>query len=163
MGQKGVSRSTEKRLATQKADLIEPMPRSATVKVTQERAEFSGPIPPPDQLKSYDDINPGFANRIMVMAERQAEHRQGLERQAIEAQIKDAVAERSERNRGQWMAFIVTFAFIGVGAFLIHSGHEWPGTILGASGLTGIVLAFLTSSRIKAAEAEPTKSLAQSK
>ena len=40
---------------------------------------FLGPLPPPEILAQYEQILPGSAERIMVMAENQAEHRQSLE------------------------------------------------------------------------------------
>ena len=42
-----------------------------------------GPLPLPAVLKQYDDIVPGAAERIMRMAEHQAQHRQDLEARVI--------------------------------------------------------------------------------
>lgn len=59
--------------------------------VRQEVAmSFSGPLPPPEILKKYDEILPGAAERIIKMAEKQAEHRQLLEQQVIKSDIKNS-------------------------------------------------------------------------
>lgn len=36
---------------------------------TIEQHTFNGPCPPPSIMAGYGDIDPGFPNRIMVMAE----------------------------------------------------------------------------------------------
>ncbi|MGH7200157.1 MAG: DUF2335 domain-containing protein [Planctomycetaceae bacterium] len=38
--------------------------------------EFSGPLPHPAVLQQYEEIQPGFADRILRMAEQQGQHRQ---------------------------------------------------------------------------------------
>lgn len=59
--------------------------------VRQEVAmSFSGPLPPPEILKKYDEILPGAAERIIKMAEKQAEHRQSLEQQVIKSDVKNS-------------------------------------------------------------------------
>ncbi len=51
---------------------------------------FSGPLPPPEILKKYDDVLPGSVERIIKMAEQQAEHRRSLEQQVIKSDIKNS-------------------------------------------------------------------------
>jgi hypothetical protein len=45
---------------------------------------FSGPLPPPSQLSAYEQIFPGFAERIMAMAEKEQSNRHGM--QALQAE-----------------------------------------------------------------------------
>jgi uncharacterized membrane protein len=49
---------------------------------------FSGPLPPPQMLVQYNQAFPGCAERIVAMAERQATHRQDLEKTAITSNRK---------------------------------------------------------------------------
>lgn len=58
--------------------------------VTLHASLFSGPLPPPDALQGYENISPGFANRILVMAEQQSVHRQELERSTIAKQMRQS-------------------------------------------------------------------------
>ena len=44
------------------------------------RSEFSGPIPPPNIIKGYEEVLPGSADRILAMAEKQSNHRQEMEK-----------------------------------------------------------------------------------
>ena len=55
------------------------MPQNPTGQVTIAASRFSGPIPPPDLLRKYEEINPGFADRIMRQAEAQTAHRIEIE------------------------------------------------------------------------------------
>lgn len=48
------------------------------------RQQFSGPLPPPDMLLKYNDIVPDGAERIIVMAEKQQNHRIYLEKLVVE-------------------------------------------------------------------------------
>jgi len=54
-------------------------------------AQYAGPIPPPEAFKKYEEILPGAAERILRMAEKQAEHRQKLEEMIIRANNRDSL------------------------------------------------------------------------
>jgi uncharacterized membrane protein len=45
--------------------------------------QFSGPVPHPQILQGYDQIIPGAAERILRMAEEDAEHQRKIEKTAI--------------------------------------------------------------------------------
>lgn len=51
--------------------------RSGEVVVHQSQS-FSGPLPSPDALAKYEQVIRGAAERIIAMAERQANHRQTI-------------------------------------------------------------------------------------
>ena len=46
-------------------------------------ATFSGPLPPPALLQGYENIKPGFAERIVQMAEGEANHRREQEKKPL--------------------------------------------------------------------------------
>jgi hypothetical protein len=48
-----------------------------------EISRFSGPLPHPEDLAKYEQVLPGSADRIISMAEQQAEHRRNLEKSVI--------------------------------------------------------------------------------
>ena len=98
---------------------------------------YKGPLPPPEILQKYNDIEPGLADRIVKMAEAQALHRQGLESGVI---LERA---RSERQ-GQWLGFAVAMVAI-VGSFgLIALGKDAVGItgVLGTIGTLGGVFVY---------------------
>ncbi len=97
---------------------------------------FSGPFPPPAVLERYEALYPGATKQLFTMAEQQATHRQGLERIAIRGDARRA-------NLGLACGFVVALAGLGVSGFLIYSGHEVGGTILGSIDFVGLVGVFV--------------------
>lgn len=81
---------------------------------------FSGPLPHPDILRGYEDILPGAAERILQMAEKQQNHRLGMEEKII-------FDDSKERSRNSVFAFLLTFTVIAIGGFLIYKGKNIAG------------------------------------
>lgn len=48
--------------------------QSQSIQVAQQKF-YSGPIPDPDSLQKYEDVCPGFAERLMSMAEKEQSER----------------------------------------------------------------------------------------
>ena len=95
-----------------------------------------GPIPDPETLKAYSEIIPNGAERIMIMAEQQASHRMYLEKKVVGGQM-------NQSNIGQFLAFFIGIAALLTAAYCIVNGHEIGGSIIGLSGITGLVTAFI--------------------
>lgn len=111
------------------------------------RQEYSGPLPPPDAIQKYDEIIPNGAERIMAMAEKQSEHRQQLEKKALDTDSRNSLL-------GVIFAFILGLLTIVAGVIVILTGHSWPGTILGSAGLVGLVSVFIYGTRERRKERE---------
>ncbi|MCX6268340.1 MAG: DUF2335 domain-containing protein [Bacteroidetes bacterium] len=95
-----------------------------------------GPLPDPETLTAYSAIIPNGAERIMQMAEKQLDHRMKMENKVVGGQLRQS-------NLGQILAFLIGLAALGASTYCIVSGYEWSGGILGVSGLTGLVTAFI--------------------
>ncbi len=89
----------------------------------------SGPIPSASELARYETTHPGLADRIMRMAEDQAQHRQGLEKAVVVGNLK-------AQTLGQWFAFILSLVVIVAGVWLVLLGK----TSLGVWFILGDVL-----------------------
>ncbi|MEJ2763521.1 DUF2335 domain-containing protein [Photobacterium sp. MCCC 1A19761] len=98
---------------------------------------YSGPIPPPKMLNEYESVHPGFAERIVSMAEKEQEHRHTVEKESVRGAI-------TKDSRGQHYALIVSLVMIVACTFLISIGHEVAGSIFGGASLLGLAYAFLT-------------------
>lgn len=96
----------------------------------------SGPLPSPETLSEYSVIIPNGAERIMIMAEKQLDHRIKLEEKVISSQL-------FQSNLGQVLAFLIGLAALGSCTYCIINDHEFAGSIIGLSGLTGLVTAFI--------------------
>lgn len=102
---------------------------------------WSGPLPPPETLREYEEIIPGSARAIFETAQdtrrlvaAQSEHRMKLEKTVIESDVRSAVT-------GQWLSFIVMMTAMLIGAYIIQIGKSAEGfaTIIAAVGaLTGL-------------------------
>ena len=99
-------------------------------------SSFSGPLPPPETLAHYNEIIPNGAERIMVMAENQSQHRRELEKKVIKTDSRNSLL-------GIISALIIGLAAIIIGGAVIYTGHPISGTVLGSTGLTGLVSAFI--------------------
>lgn len=113
--------------------------QSQTAKVIQH--QFSGPIPPPEILQQYDQVISGAAERILAVAEKDAEHQREIEKSAIQFASREV-------KRGQWCGLA-----IGISAFItsivaLVLGSEQTASILGGTTVIGLVAVFVTG-RIK--------------
>jgi len=90
----------------------------------------SGPLPPPNTLAGYEKVLPGAAERILSMAEKQAGHRQSLEKTTVRSRIRN-------EDRGLYLGFLLALASLGVGGYAIHLGQ-------GLVGLAGLVASLAT-------------------
>ena len=106
------------------------------VQVTRQEVSYSGPIPPAEQLRQYEDICEGAADRILAMAEKQAIHRHTLEASVIRSNTRNSLL-------GIVCAFLLGLSTISGGVFLAYNGLPWPGAILGSAGLIGLVSVFI--------------------
>lgn len=103
-------------------------------------SEYSGPIPPPNMLAQFDEIEPGLANRIVLMTEENLAHIRELEN-------FDLRESHKLNKRGQIFAFclsIGSFMLSGYGLYLdklIFSG------LFGLAGIASVITPFLKDFR----------------
>lgn len=64
------------------------MERGQFQAIVQHETLFSGPLPPPEVIRGYDQILPGGAERIFSMAEREQLFRDQLENTAVTGAIQ---------------------------------------------------------------------------
>jgi uncharacterized membrane protein len=97
---------------------------------------------------------------MIVMFENEANHRRQLEDRMVDANLEVMRSQFSEAKRGQVFAFIISLAFLVVGAYTAVKGQPWVGGILGTMGLSSIVGAFIAG-RSRLLPPEPPKSQQQ--
>lgn len=112
-------------------------PQQVQTQVAEARIEaFSGPLPRPDILIQYEQVVPGAAERIIIMAEQQTRHRQAMERTVIEGDTKRAYL-------GLWVGGFVTLSVLGASMFLISKGHDWAGALIASLDIVGLASIFV--------------------
>lgn len=121
-------------------NLDEDERREVTREIFARSESFSGPLPPPNILKDYDDLIPNGAERIFKMVENQSNHRQSLESTVVKSNSRDSLL-------GIISAFAICIVTIIAGVFCIISNHPIAGTILSGTGLVSIVGTFIYGTR----------------
>lgn len=70
------------------AKKVQQNPKVETVKISQEmHRQFSGPMPPGDLLADYENVQPGFADRLLQFTEKEQAHRHKMESRGLHAAI----------------------------------------------------------------------------
>jgi uncharacterized membrane protein len=121
---------------TSQSSTSSQLPNRPIARVEARLESFSGPLPNPALLKAYDDILPGCAERIICMAESQANHRQSLEKTVIEGDTRRA-------DKGLLAGFIVALVGLGSAVALVLTGHDLAGFALGGLDLVSLVSVFV--------------------
>jgi uncharacterized membrane protein len=117
--------------------------RTTAELTVKETFEFSGPLPPPQLLKGYEEAFAGCAERVVAMAEKQSAHRQALEKAVVESNCK-------AQSRGQWFAFILALVVICGGVYLLAEGRSLEGfsaIILAVGSIIGALIYGRTEQR----------------
>lgn len=86
---------------------------------------WSGPIPPPEALERYNQIDSTFADRILAMTEKEVKHRHFSE------------------YIGQATSFIVAVCGLFTAAYLGLNGKQWLGAGVGLTVFGSIVASFM--------------------
>jgi uncharacterized membrane protein len=108
----------------------------AGIATFQQQYIHVGPLPSPEQLRIYEQVLPGAADRIVKMAEAQISHRHSIERRASRAGSRDSLA-------GILSALVMCMAALGVSAMLILRGFSAAGTIITGTSLAALAGAFI--------------------
>lgn len=120
------------------------------------QAEFRGPLPPPEVLQHYEDIHPGTAERVLQQFERETQHRHGIERKLVDAQLEIQHAEIPAFRRGQVFGLIIALAGIVAGALCVilapTAGHAWAGAGIAGGSLATLVGVFIYGRKARSAE-----------
>ena len=116
-------------------EVLNALPERVRVSVI-EAASFSGPLPPPTMYGEYERTLPGSAERILVMAEKEQDHR-------IEWERAEQKTDKKETNLGQWLGFAIAVACIGAGTFLAMNGHDLVAVVAFGFSAVGLVGRFL--------------------
>lgn len=91
-----------------------------------QKSVFKGPLPPPEVLRQYDDVQPGLVDQIVKMAVDEQSHRHNMERMIVESetsvnsgQLEVIRASIKLKSRLQIFGFFTTFCLITIGSVSI--------------------------------------------
>lgn len=117
-------------------EILERLLRKPEIKAVIRNEYFSGPLPPPNVLASYDKVIDGAAERILKMAEKEQQHRHETDSCAL-------LGEINKDKRGQQFGFGIAILF-GLIAFILGlTGQPWLGGIIATVDLVALVAVFV--------------------
>jgi len=110
-----------------------PNNEAREVSVSAQRQAFSGPLPPPEILKQYQQLSPDLVNRIITLAEDEAQARRKLESDTLQANIEISKKTSSERAKGQIFGFSIGIVGLLSSVALASLGATVAASIVGSS------------------------------
>ena len=116
--------------------------RATRADVAYRETFFQGPTPDPDTLLKYKDVDPTFPERIMAMAERQAKHRQELEKRHLRGEIRT-------RYFGLVSALLAVAGIGALCAYMVKLGHPTAATSTACSVIVALAGTFLYGVKAK--------------
>lgn len=112
--------------------------------------QYSGPLPPAEQLQAYEEILPGAADRIIKMAEDQAFHRRTQEEKMVNSSCGDS-------RLGLWLGFTIGLCALVLSGTIAIFADTTLGSLLGFVSITSLVGVFVYGSRQKRQASEEGK------
>lgn len=91
--------------------------RNRSLQLEQRTELFQGPVPSPAALRVYEEIQPGFAERLIALGEREAAHRHEV---TLKAQDNDA----RQTRWGQGLGFSIALVAFACAAWLVGSAAD---------------------------------------
>lgn len=118
---------------------IDPDKRNVIVSAMVEmRQTFSGPLPRPADFKAYKEVSSNAPERILLMAEKQQQHRIDSEERIIKADIRESIF-------GQVFAVLLVVLFLAAAVYLGINGHDWLAGIVATLSATISTIFYLKS------------------
>jgi uncharacterized membrane protein len=117
---------------------------------------YSGPLPHPDILKSFEEVLPGSAQRIFVQFEEQSAHRRAMEAKVISS---GAFSQRV----GSISAALIGLCGVIGGIWLTHDGKSVEGLTALFGTLGGLVSTYLYKRKQQDKEREEKQQAARKK
>ncbi len=113
---------------------------------------YIGILPHPDHFRTYDEILPGAAERVMTLVEREQETVRQIMTKESDRMDRSLDAQIANQRRGQTFAFVSVLLGLTVATMLVYLGFSTAGIALVLGELTLIAGVFVTS-RVSSARA----------
>lgn len=109
-----------------------------------QQVTIESPLPPPHLLRQYEEIHPGFTNRLLTQVEEEGKHRREMDAPTLKANFDLA-------RTGQIIAGVVCVSAIAAGTYLVAIGNTPVGVAIMFGAIASVVAPFFGFRRRKAA------------
>lgn len=110
--------------------------------VRHQSVSYSGPLPPAAEFERYNAALPGAAERILALAEKEAEHRHGAEDLLVREEVRAS-------KTGQVFAFVLGIGSLAVVAVSLFLNSPLGAIAPGIIALTSLATALAGSRKPK--------------
>lgn len=120
-------------------EILDELPKLERDKVESYiiRQSYSGPLPSPQLLREFDEVEEGTAKKIVDNFITESNHRRQLESKSLDYSARDV-------KMGAWFGFILGLVGL-IGGFLVllFTDHAIAGSVLSGGSLVALVTLFL--------------------
>jgi uncharacterized membrane protein len=97
---------------------------------------YSGPLPTSGEFQGYEKVLPGSANRILVIAEKESEHRHDIEKKELKI-----------KGRGQIFALLISILSLAAVGLSIYFSQPVASIAPAIIAITGLASIFINKNR----------------
>jgi uncharacterized membrane protein len=112
------------------------------IQAVSQQISYSGPLPTASEFAGYDKTLPGAAERLLVMTEKQAEHRQKMDEKIVDKSLR-------LNGMGQITSFLICCIGFGIGVLFAFKGIETGAIASILGGISPIIIAALSNLKKK--------------
>jgi uncharacterized membrane protein len=95
-----------------------------------------GALDAPHVLRAYHEISPELLNRVVTLAEKQADHRRATEQRVVISQIRRSWG-------GMVSGLVIALAGMGLAGYMVMQDNPWASVIFGSVDLLALVTTFV--------------------
>jgi uncharacterized membrane protein len=122
----------------------QPKPNNHQREITISQQQFySGPVPDPDSLAKYENISPGFADRLLKMGEKEQQERINTQNKIIDTEKELNVRELNNYKRGQIFALLAVMLVVGLCVYAFFLGYSKEARDIAITVIAGIASVFI--------------------
>jgi len=116
-------------------------------------------LPDPDTLERYERVMPGFAERIMSMAEGEQKNRHNSDASIISNQHKQHKRDTDTFRWGQFYALLAVAGVIWLCYYMVSKGCANAAATIGVAAIVGVIVAFHNKKPDKTNKEEKVKAV----
>lgn len=111
--------------------------------MVSEQKIHQGPIPSPEALASYEAISPGFADRLVIMAEKEQANRHEQMKKIQQLEVDDHTKDHKHIIRGQVFALIAVVLVILLCVYALYLGFAYTAQAIAIGVISAIAAVFV--------------------
>ena len=130
---------------------------TAAAKAVISQVQYYSPVVPAEELQAYENVQEGFANRLLVLAEKEQSHRHDIESKAIQITGQIGEKEISLQRRGQTLAMVAIVLIVILCGYGFYCGFGTQSATIACGTIFLVVGLFVTGRYSKSNNSQTEK------